>query len=139
MEDRALNVNQVTLGGRLTRDPELRYTPKGTAVCEFGVAINRKYQDKEEVTFVDVVAWSKTAENIAKYLKKGGPIFLNGRLTLDQWEDQHGNKRQRLKVTAFDFQFVGSKKDRQDAPRPAPAPAPVPAAPASTTDDDIPF
>lgn len=130
-----MNVNQVSLGGRLTRDPELRYIPSGTAVCEFGLAINRKWKDKEETTFVDVVAWGKTGETIQKYLKKGDPIFLNGRLTFESWEDRDGGKRNRLKVTAHDFQFVGGKKDGTPNPARAAAPIPVSAAPA----DDIPF
>jgi single-strand DNA-binding protein len=135
-----LNVNQVTLGGRLTRDPELRYIPSGTAVCEFGLAINRKYKDKKEVTFVDIVAWGKTGETIQKFLKKGDPIFINGRLTFESWEDRQGNKRNRLKVTAHDFQFVGSRKDRDEpVTNPARASAPAPVTPAAPADDDIPF
>lgn len=126
-----MNVNQCTIGGRLTRDPELRYIPSGTAVAEFGVAINRKWKDKEEVTFVDVVAWAKTAEAIAKYLKKGDPIFLNGRLTFESWEGRNGEKRNRLKVTLTDFQFVGSRKDHDERP--------TVAAPAPPANDDIPF
>jgi single-strand DNA-binding protein len=109
-------------------------------VCEFGLAINRKYKDKEEVTFVDIVAWGKTGETIQKFLKKGDPIFINGRLTFESWEDRQGNKRNRLKVTAHDFQFVGSRKDRDEpVTNPARASAPAPVTPAAPADDDIPF
>ena len=130
-----MNVNQVTVAGRLTRDPDLRYIPSGTAVCEFGLAINRRYKDREEVCFVDIVLWGKSGETLAKYLKKGDPVCIpTGRLTFDQWEDREGNKRSRLRVTAQSFEFVGGKKDRE-APEDAPE-APQPAPPKT---EDIPF
>ena len=153
------NFNKVILAGNLTRDPELRYTPKGTAVCKFGLAINRNWtsetgEKKEEVTFVDVDAFSREAELIAQYFKKGRPILLEGRLRLDQWDDkQTGQKRSKLGVVLDRFTFIDSKPgDGGSAPTPlpprptaAPASAPEPSAPAPSDsepppgDDDVPF
>ena len=153
------NFNKVILAGNLTRDPELRYTPKGTAICQIGLAINRNYntdsgEKKEEVTFVDVEAWARTAEVIAQYLKKGRPILIEGRLKLDQWEDKQTNqKRSRLKVVCESFQFLDSGGQRAEGevpatsvPRSRPAPA-APAAPGAAPEpdepphegDDVPF
>jgi single-strand DNA-binding protein len=109
--------NKVTLMGNLTRDPEVRYTPKGSAVCDIGIAVNRKWKDdnnqvKEEVTFVDVTFWGKTAENVGKYFSKGSPIFIEGRLATDSWEDkQTGQKKSKTKVVGELFQFIGGKSD----------------------------
>ena len=108
------SLNKVLLIGNLTRDPELRHTPKGTAVCSFALAINRKFRDesgaeREEVTYVEVEAWGKAGENIAKYTAKGRPLFVEGRLRLDQWEDkQTKEKRSRMKVVCDNFQFLGA-------------------------------
>src|SRR5271154_1554198 len=106
------NFNKVLLMGNLTRDPEVKYTPKGTAVCDLGVAINDSYkaQDgtiKETVTFVDVEVWGRTAENCKQYLTKGRPVFIEGQLRLDTWE-QEGQKRSKMKVRADRVQFLGS-------------------------------
>ena len=96
--------NKVILLGNLTRDPEVRYTPKGTAVTELGMAVNRVYtaengEKREEATFVDVTFWGRTAEIAGEYLKKGRPVFIEGRLQLDTWDDkQSGQKRSKLKV-----------------------------------------
>ncbi|NNM84905.1 MAG: single-stranded DNA-binding protein [Phycisphaerales bacterium] len=108
------NVNKVFLMGNLTRDPQVSYLPSQTAVCEIGLAINRNWtaqdgQKKEEVTFVDCSAFGKTAETIGKYLKKGRPIFIEGRLKYDTWEDKEGKKRSRLRVVIDQFQFVDSR------------------------------
>ncbi len=106
------SVNKVMLLGRLTADPEMRYTPKGTAVCDLRMAMNRQYTDpasgekKEEATFVDVTAWGRQAEISAQYLKKGREVFVEGRLKMDQWE-QDGQKRSKLTVTAEQVTFVG--------------------------------
>ncbi|MBE2285531.1 MAG: single-stranded DNA-binding protein [Prosthecobacter sp.] len=106
--------NKVMLIGNLTRDPEVRYTPKGSAVCDIGLAVNRVYSSEsgekvEEVTFVDVVLWSKLAELAGKYLHKGRPVFIEGRLQMDSWEDkQTGQKRTRLRVVGEQMQFLGS-------------------------------
>lgn len=106
--------NKVILMGNLTRDPELRYTPQGAAVCEFGLAMNEKYRSKagedvEKVCFVDITCWNKTAEIAAQYLKKGTAIHIEGKLTQDRWEDAGGQKRSKHKVTCERLTFVGSK------------------------------
>src|SRR5881398_3293124 len=107
--------NKVILLGNLTRDPEVRYTPKGSAVCDLGVAVNRQYnldsgEKREEVTFVDVVLWSRLAEIAGEYLKKGRPVFIEGRLQLDTWDDkQSGQKRSKLKVVGEGLQLIGSR------------------------------
>ena len=108
------NLNRVMLMGNLTRDPELRYTPNNTAVCQIGMAINRRWKDqngeqKEEVTFIDCEAWGRTGEVINQYLRKGRPIYLEGRLKLDQWQDKEGNNRSKLKVVVESFEFIDSK------------------------------
>jgi single-strand DNA-binding protein len=105
--------NKVMLMGNLTRDPEVRYTPKGTAVADIGLAVNRKYrvddEMREEVTFVDITYWGRKAEVISQYFKKGAGIFVEGRLQMDSWDDrQTGKKRYQLKVIGENFEFVGS-------------------------------
>src|SRR5436305_12307862 len=111
--------NKVILIGNLTRDPELRYTPKGTAVAKIGLAINRVWRDesgaqKEETTFVDVDAWGKQAETISQYMKKGRPMLVEGRLKLDQWDDKQTNqKRSKLGVVLESFQFLDSGGNRE--------------------------
>jgi single-strand DNA-binding protein len=112
------NLNKVFLIGNLTRDPELRYTPSGTAVAQFGLATNRRWKDRssgemrEETTFVDVEVWGRQAELAGQYLAKGRPLFIEGRLRLDQWEDRNtGQKRSRLKVVGERFQFLGARGD----------------------------
>lgn len=106
--------NQVVLVGNLTRDPELKYTPSGAAVCEFSIAINRKWNDKagqkrEEVGYFDCTAWARTAELCAEFLKKGRPVLVNGRLTQNRWETPDGQKRSRVIVTVQNIQFLGGK------------------------------
>lgn len=107
--------NQTILIGNLTRDPDLRVTPKGTAICQFSLAVNRKFKDdsgqmRDETTYVDIEAWGKQAELIAKYLIKGSPALVQGRLKLDQWDDkQSGQKRSKLKVVLENVQFLGGK------------------------------
>jgi single-strand DNA-binding protein len=106
-------LNKVLLMGNLTRDPELRVTPKGTSICQFGLAINRQFkmesgESREEVIFVDIEAWGKQGETIAKYCTKGRPLYVEGRLRLDQWEDKNTKeKRSRMKVVLEQFQFLG--------------------------------
>ena len=152
------NLNKVLLMGNLTRDPEVRYTPKGTAVTELGIAVNRIYtgengEKREEVTFVDVTVWGRTAENVGEYLRKGRPVFIEGRLQLDSWEDkQSGQKRNKLKVVADNVQFLGSRggggggpEEGDEAPRSGTgggarnAPPPKSSGPAEPDDDEIPF
>ena len=130
------NFNKVILAGNLTRDPELRYTPKGTAVTKIGLAINRTWksetgENKEEVTFVDVDAFGRTAEVIAQYLKKGRPILIEGRLRYDTWEDKQTNqKRSKLGVVAENFQFLDSgSREAGSAPEAPRTRAPAAAAP----------
>jgi len=107
------NFNKVILAGNLTRDPQLSYTPSQTAVCEFGMAINRKFkggdgQQRDDTCFVDCQAWGKTGEIINQYMNKGKPILVEGRLSYDSWEGKDGQKRSRLRVTVENFQFIGS-------------------------------
>jgi len=148
--------NKVILLGNLTRDPEVRYTPKGTAVTELGMAVNRVYtaengEKREETTFVDITLWGRTAEIAGEYLKKGRPVFIEGRLQLDTWDDkQSGQKRSKLKVVGEGLQLIGSRpggggggggadEESSNAPRSSkPAPPPK-AAPAEPDDDEIPF
>jgi single-strand DNA-binding protein len=149
--------NKVILAGNLTRDPELRYSPKGMAICKFGLAINRNWtneagEKKEEVTFVDIDAFGKQAEVISQYLRKGQQFLVEGRLRLDQWDDkQTGQKRSKLGVVLEGFSFIGTKPgDTAGVPsetppsRPTPAsatPVPPPAADDGPppTEDDVPF
>lgn len=120
------NLNRVFLAGNLTRDVELKTTGGNSTVGSFGLAVNRTWNNaagekQEEVTFIDCTAWGKTAEVMAKYLSKGRPVLLEGRLKLDQWEDKKdGSKRSKLSVVVESFQFLDSKGS-EDKPEPAPA------------------
>ena len=149
--------NKVILLGNLTRDPEVRYTPKGTAVTELGMAVNRVYtaengEKREETTFVDVTLWGRTAEIAGEYLKKGRPVFIEGRLQLDTWDDkQSGQKRSKLKVVGEGLQLIGSRpggsgggsgggdEEGSSAPRSNKSAPPPKAAPSAPDDDEIPF
>ena len=108
------NFNKVMLMGNLTRDIELKVLPQGNqTVGNFGIAMNRKFksasgEEREEVTFVDCEAWGRTAEIMKQYLSKGRPVFIEGRLKLDQWEDKEGKKQSRLRVVVENFQFIGA-------------------------------
>lgn len=111
------NLNKVFLIGNLTKNPDIRKTPSGTAVVDIDLATSRKYstkagEKKEEVCFVRVVAWGKQAETCGEYLIKGSPVFIEGRLHLDSWETPQGDKRSKLKVHAQRIQFLGKTKDR---------------------------
>ena len=144
--------NRVVLLGNCTRDPEVKYTPKGSAVADIGLAVNRTYttdggEKREEVTFVDVTMWGRQAEIAGEYLKKGRPLFVEGRLQLDTWDDkQTGQKRSKLRVVCENFQMLGSRdgggeggggggRSSGGGSRPAKS---APAAEESA-DDDIPF
>ena len=142
------NLNKVLLLGNVTRDPEVRYTPKGSAVCDLGVAVNRAYttdsgEKREEVTFVDVTLWGRTAEIASEYLKKGRPVFIEGRLQMDTWDDkQTGQKRTRLRVVADNMQLLGGRPpggaeppgdSRQTSAPPKKSPSSEP------DEDEIPF
>ena len=153
--------NKVILMGNLTRDPEVKFLTSGTAVANFGLAMNETYTDrqtgekKESACFVDVEAWDRQAEVVGEYLKKGSPVFIEGALKYDSWEAEDGTKRNRLKVRLIRFQFIGGRRDEDgmgegyaDAqPAAAPtqsesyqqAPAPEATGAPSGTDDDIPF
>ncbi len=151
------SLNKVMLIGNVTRDPEVRFTPKGTAVAEVGLAINRVFtpeggEKREETTFVDVTFWGRQAEIVGEYAKKGKPLYVEGRLQLDTWDDkQSGQKRSKLRVVGEQLQLLGSRPsgggqggggDYGDAPAPRPQrpPAAAPPAPAEQPDDDdIPF
>ena len=111
-----VSINYVVIGGNLTRDPELKFTPEGVAVCNFSVAVNEKYTDKsgqkkENVAFIEVVAWKKTAELSAEYLRKGSPVVVEGKLSQDNWETPEGKKRTKTKMTAGKVHFVGPKDE----------------------------
>jgi len=150
------NFNKVILAGNLTRDPELRYTPKGLAIAKLGLAINHRWtneagEKKEDVTFVDVDAFGKQAETISQYMKKGRPLLVEGRLKLDTWEDKTTHQKQsKLKVMLESFSFIDSNRDGAGAggdspprPRPQSAPAAPPSEPDGEAppmhDDDVPF
>jgi single-strand DNA-binding protein len=153
------NFNRVILAGNLTRDPELRYTPKGTAVAKLGLAVNRVYttdagEKKEEVMFVDVDAFARQAEVISQYLKKGRPILVEGRLRQETWDDkQTGQKRSKLSVVLESFQFLDSGRgEGGGGPGPGPAPSsrpkpvavgpvdsPVDSPDTAPAEDDVPF
>ena len=153
------NVNKVFLMGNLTRDVELKYTPSDQPVANIGIAVSRRYrtrdgEDREETTFVDCEAWGRTAEVMNQYLAKGRPVFVEGRLKLDQWEDREtGKNRSKLRVVVENFQFVdspgggggggGGGARGENRPQPAgattgqPAPGGGPHEPVK--EDDIPF
>jgi single-strand DNA-binding protein len=149
--------NKVILAGNLTRDPELRYTPKGTAVARITLAVNRTYssseggEKKEEVSFVDVDVWGRQAEVISQYMKKGRPLLVEGRLKQDTWEDKNTKQKQsNLKVVLESFSFIDSGNRGGDGgPTPArpsgpsssssAAPAPEPSDAEPPQDDDVPF
>ena len=147
------NYNKVILVGNLTRDPEVKYTPKGTAICDIGLAINRNWstdsgEKREEVTFVDVTLWGRVADIVGEYTSKGRPLMVEGRLHLDTWDDkQTGQKRSKLKVIGENIQLLGSKEggsEREERETPPPrrpaAPPPKPRDPdLDQPEDDIPF
>jgi single-strand DNA-binding protein len=162
------SVNKVILIGNVTRDPEIKYTPKGTAVVDLSIAINRYYtmdngEKKEETTFVDITLWARQAEVVRDYVRKGSLIYIEGRLQLDTWEDkQTGQKRSRLRVVAEVLQLLGSRSSNNNratptlshsnfessstgAPLPSPQPSlssiPIPTSVASEQEenDDLPF
>lgn len=137
-----LNINKVMLAGNLTRDPEVRMLNEKSAVANFGLAINRRYKDKngekkEETTFVDAECWGSTAENVGKYLTKGSPCYVEGYLKLDQWDDKAtGQKRSKLKIVADTVQFLSDTAKAPASPRPAPRVAQVIAPRAANPMDD---
>ena len=148
--------NKVIIAGNLTRDPELRYTPKGTAVARITLAVNRTWknesgENKEEVSFVDVDVWGRQAEVIGQYMKKGRPLLVEGRLKQDSWEDKNTKQKQtKLKVVLESFSFIDANRgsegsDAPAAPRSRPAASATPASAPEVGDsepphdDDVPF
>jgi single-strand DNA-binding protein len=108
------NLNKVMIIGNVTRDPEVKYTPKGSAVTDLGIAVNRTYkvgeERKEEVTYIDVTLWGRLAEIAGEYCRKGKPVYIEGRLQLDSWEDKAtGQKRSKLRVVGEEMQLLGPK------------------------------
>lgn len=110
------NFNRVILVGNLTRDPELRYTPNGTAVANFSIAVNRRYrtdnENREETSFFDIVFFGKRAEVVGEYLKKGRPVLIEGRLQQRRWETDEGQKRSKVEVVGDSFEFLGSRDQK---------------------------
>ncbi|MYB65807.1 single-stranded DNA-binding protein [Candidatus Poribacteria bacterium] len=152
--------NRVILMGNLTRDPEMKYLPSGTAVTNFGLAMSEKYTDresgdlKETVCFVDVEAWGRQGEIVNEYLSKGSPVFIEGSLKFDSWETPEGEKRNKLKVRVFRLQLIGGRRDGDEMGGGYTDAIPAEQSQAqpeqtqdqsagggspSTTDDDIPF
>ena len=142
------SLNKVLLMGNMTRDPQLSYLPSQTAVAEFGLAMTRRFKKQdgsqgEETCFVDCQMFGKRAEVLNKYFKKGDPIFVEGRLKLDQWTDKDNQKRSRLRVFIENFEFVGRRRgqpsEAQEAPAEAPAPDAEPPPYGAGGGDEIPF
>lgn len=131
--------NKVILVGNLTRDPEMRYTPSGTAVADIGLAVNEQYKNKagetvDETVFVDVVVWGRQAETASEYLSKGSSILVEGKLQLDSWENDKGEKRSKMRVRADRIQFLTTKKQSTGN-----RPTSVHDEPPVDDDDDVPF
>jgi len=146
-------LNKVILLGNLTRDPEIRVTGNNLTICKLGIAVSRNFttrdgEKREETTFVDVDAFGKQAEVIGKYMSKGRPILVEGRLQLDTWETQNGEKRSKLKVVCENFQFIGGRSDESgsggDYESSSPPSRSRPSSPSSSSagddvDEDLPF
>lgn len=147
-----MSFNKIIIVGNLGRDPELRYTPQGVAVCDFSMATNERKRDKsgefqEVATWFRITLWRNLAENASKYLKKGSQVYIEGRLSVEEWTDRDGNNRQTLAVQATDMHFIGSRGEMggvEDSEPEFAGPASASSAPASSpksgpVDDDIPF
>jgi single-strand DNA-binding protein len=138
------NINRVVLVGNLTRDPELRHTPSGTAVCSLRLAVNTRRKDEsgqwtDKPNYFDITVWGQQGENCAQYLAKGRPVAIDGRLEWREWEAQDGAKRQAVEVVAESVQFLGGRQESEGAYVPAGAAASGDDFPSSPADDDIPF
>jgi single-strand DNA-binding protein len=142
-----MSFNKVILVGNLGRDPELRYTPQGTPVCSFSMATNERRKDKagemqDQTTWFRVTLWGRQAETASQYLTKGRPVYIEGRLRVEEWTDRDGKARHTLEVHATDMQFIGGGRGEQEAPMERAAAATGGGAPPEQTelsDDDIPF
>ncbi|MHB0866441.1 MAG: single-stranded DNA-binding protein [Thermoleophilia bacterium] len=147
------NINRVVLTGNLTRDPELRQTPNGKSVCTLGLAVNENYKNAagewvEKPNFFDIIVWGSQGENCERYLSKGRPVAVDGRLSFRSWEDKDGGKRSKVEVVANTVQFLGSRQDAgnsENTPVATGAPSGLKPdtsdfdAPSAAPDDDIPF
>jgi single-strand DNA-binding protein len=156
-----MSFNKIILVGNLGRDPELRYTPQGSAVCNFSIATNEKRKDKagelqDVTTWFRVTLWNKQAENASKYLTKGSPVYIEGRLRIEEWQDRDGNNRFTLEVQGSDMQFIsagsrggdysGGDSHSEEFSGPATSSAPASSSssrddfgPTASAEDDIPF
>lgn len=137
-----VNMNRVIIAGHMAKDPEIRYTPQGKAVCNFSIGVNRRYkgtddQEKEEVSFFDIQCWGRTAEVAAEYLRKGRPVLIEGRLKQERWEAQDGGNRSKVVIVAESVQFLGSPKDQAQSPEGAPQAAPE--SPPASAQEEIDF
>ena len=142
----AQNINSVVLVGNLTKDPELRHTPAGTAVTTLRIAVNDRVKRGEEwqdaAYYFDVTVWGRDAENCAQYLAKGRPVGVQGKLTWREWDAQDGTKRQAVEIVADNIQFLGGRDGGAGEQQFVPSGAAAPASddfPAAAADDDIPF
>jgi len=140
----AVSINRVVLVGNLTRDPELRHTPSGTAVCSLRLAVNTRRKDEsgqwtDKPNYFDITVWGQQGENCAQYLAKGRPVAIDGRLEWREWEAQDGAKRQVVEVVAESVQFLGGRQESEGNYVPAGAAASGDDFPSSPADDDIPF
>jgi len=140
-----MSFNKITLVGNLGRDPELRYTPQGTPVCSFSMATNERRKDKsgemqDQVTWFRVTLWGRQAETASQYLTKGKPVYIEGRLRVEEWTDRDGKPRHTLEVHATDMQFIGGGRSEEPPMERAAAASGGPAEqPPDVADDDIPF
>jgi single-strand DNA-binding protein len=144
-----MSFNKVILVGNLGRDPELRYTPQGTPVCSFSMATNERRKDKngemqDQTTWFRVTLWNRQAETAAQYLQKGRPVYIEGRLRVEEYTDRDGKQRHSLEVNATDMQFIGGGRNEGDAPMERERAATAHGGggapePADSPDDDIPF
>jgi len=139
-----MSFNRIILVGNLGRDPELRYTPQGTPVCSFSLATNERRKDRsgemqDQTTWFRVTLWGRQAETASQYLQKGRPVYIEGRLRVEEWTDRDGKPRQTLEVTATDMQFIGGGRSEEPPAERAASAAAGPAEPPDLTDEDIPF
>ena len=140
------SINVCIIMGNLTREPDLRYTPSGSPVCEMALAVNRKSNGREDVTYIDVVAWGKNAENCKRYLEKGRCVMIEGYLKTETWDDRSSRQRRsRLKLVCETLHFISSPRGNTNRasegslPPSGPNPPPPPAHPAEYSEGDIPF
>jgi|SRR5450432_2115108 len=140
-----MSFNKITLVGNLGRDPELRYTPQGTPVCSFSLATNERRKDKtgemqDQTTWFRVTLWGRQAETASQYLSKGRPVYIEGRLRVEEWTDRDGKPRHTLEVHATDMQFIGGGRN-EEPPAERSAPSEQASEPQAdfAADDDVPF